>query len=128
MRLYQRWKCPWCGAARQAHANDGGGCEIIEVPYPRDERTELVELTGQPRVPVLVDGDEVIHDSRRIVRHLYQRYGGRAYARSIAELDQQLAEASGGASCELGTDLDEEGTMNLPPGAMPGAATPRSAS
>ena len=82
MRLYQRWKCPWCAAARQALANVGVGCEIIEVPYPRDERTELVELTGQPRVPVLVDGDEVIVDSRRIVRHLYQRYGGAAYSRS----------------------------------------------
>ncbi|MDX6556001.1 MAG: hypothetical protein QOD86_2196 [Miltoncostaeaceae bacterium] len=120
MRLYQRWKCPWCAAARQALANVGVGCDIIEVPYPRDQRTELVELTGQPRVPVLVDGDEVIVDSRRIVRHLYRRYGGAAYDRSIAELDLQLDEASAGAACELGTDLDEVGTMTLPPGAMPG--------
>lgn len=124
MRLYQRWKCPWCAAARQALANVGVGCEIVEVPYPRDERTEVVRLTGQARVPVLVDGDEVIVDSRRIVRHLYQRYGGAPYGRSIAELDRQLAESAavGGAdgSGALGTDLDEEGTATLPPGSRPG--------
>jgi glutathione S-transferase len=120
VRLYQRWKCPWCAAARQALANVGVGCEIVEVPYPRKERTELVELTGQPRVPVLVDGDEVIVDSRRIVRHLYQRYGGAPYARSIAELDRQLQDAGGRDWCDLGTDLDEEGIQNLPPGQVPG--------
>ena len=30
-------------------------------------------------------------DSRRIVRHLYRRYGGERYSRSVAELTQDLA-------------------------------------
>ena len=40
------------------------------VPYRASKRPEIVELTGQKRVPVLVDGDEVIHDSKRILQYL----------------------------------------------------------
>ena len=86
MRLYHRWKCPWCAAARQAIENVGVEVELVEVPYPREERDEVMALSGQRRVPVLVDGDEVVVDSRRIVRHLYERYGGEAFAASAAEL------------------------------------------
>jgi glutathione S-transferase len=86
MRLYHRWKCPWCAAARQAIANVEVEVELVEVPYPRHERERVQELSGQRRVPVLVDGDEVLVDSRRIVRHLYERYGGARFAASAAEL------------------------------------------
>jgi glutathione S-transferase len=100
MRLYHRWKCPWCAAARQGIENVGVEVELVEVPYPRDERDEVWEISGQRRVPVLVDGDEVVVDSRRIVRHLYERYGGERFAGSAAELaddtDGELPEI-----CEL---------------------------
>jgi glutathione S-transferase len=86
MRLYHRWKCPWCAAARQGIENVGVDVELVEVPYPRDERIELLAVSGQARVPVLVDGDDVIVDSRRIVRHLYARYGGPRFAGSAADL------------------------------------------
>ena len=86
MRLYHRWKCPWCAAARQGIENVGAEVELIEVPYPRAERVEVLALSGQSLVPVLVDGDEVITDSRRIVRHLYERYGGEQFVRSAEEL------------------------------------------
>ena len=45
------------------------------MPYRRADRPEIVELTGQTRVPVLVDADEVIHDSRRIAQYLDWKYG-----------------------------------------------------
>jgi glutathione S-transferase len=45
------------------------------VPYRRRARPEIVELTGQSRVPLLIDGDEVIHDSKRIREYLEWRYG-----------------------------------------------------
>jgi glutathione S-transferase len=45
------------------------------VPYRRADRPEIVELTRQQRVPVLVDGDEVISDSRRIREWLDHAYG-----------------------------------------------------
>ena len=48
------------------------------------------DVSGQRRVPVLVDGDDVVVESRRIVRHLYARYGDDSFARSIAELDRDL--------------------------------------
>ena len=44
------------------------------MPYRRSAAPEIEELTGQRRVPVLVDGDEVIHDSRRILQYLDWRY------------------------------------------------------
>jgi glutathione S-transferase len=89
VRLYHRWKCPWCAAARQGIENVGVEVELVEVPYPREERVEVMAMSGQARVPVLVDGDEVIVDSRRIVRHLYECYGGEAFRRSAAELAQE---------------------------------------
>jgi len=100
MRLYHRWKCPWCAAVRQAIENVGVEVELVEVPYPREERGRVLELSGQPRVPVLVDGDEVIVASRRIVRHLYERYGGERFARSAAELALEM-EADGHDGCVL---------------------------
>lgn len=91
MILYHRWKCPWCAAVRQAIENVGADVELVEVPYPREERTMVVDLSGQPRVPVLVDDGEVIVESKRIVRHLYSRYGGHGFERSIRELDVDIA-------------------------------------
>jgi glutathione S-transferase len=43
----------------------------------RSQRPEIVELTKLPYVPVLVDGDEVISDSRRILQYLDWRYDER---------------------------------------------------
>lgn len=100
MRLYHRWKCPWCAAARQAIENVGAEVELVEVPYPRDERDEVERASGQRRVPVLVDGDEVVVESRRVVRHLYSRYGGDAFARSIAELDRDILADGDGAAAD----------------------------
>lgn len=96
-RLYHRWKCPWCAAVRQAVENVGVAVELVEVPYPRDERYEVAALSAQRRVPVLVDGDLVIADSRRIVLHLYRLYGGPRFARSAAELADETAGACSAA-------------------------------
>jgi glutathione S-transferase len=45
------------------------------VPYRRAGRPEIEELTRQRRVPVVVDGDEVVHDSKRIIQYLDHKYG-----------------------------------------------------
>jgi glutathione S-transferase len=42
--------------------------ESVEISY--SDRSPVIEVSGQPLVPVLVDGDEVIPDSTRILRHL----------------------------------------------------------
>ncbi len=42
----------------------------VRVPTRLAGRPEVEELTGQRWVPVLVHGDEVIHDSHRILEYL----------------------------------------------------------
>jgi glutathione S-transferase len=42
----------------------------VRVPARRRDRVEVQELTGQTWVPVLVHGDEVVHDSKRILEYL----------------------------------------------------------
>jgi glutathione S-transferase len=49
--------------------------ETQRVSYRRADRPEIVELTRQDRVPVLVDGQEVIHDSKRILQYLDYEHG-----------------------------------------------------
>ena len=67
--------CP-CGAVERRLRKLKLEHRVERVPYKRGGvRPEVVELTGQKRVPVLVDGDEVIHDSKRILQYLDWRYG-----------------------------------------------------
>jgi glutathione S-transferase len=42
----------------------------VRVPYRKALRPEVEDLTRQRWVPVLVHGEEVIHDSKRIVEYL----------------------------------------------------------
>jgi glutathione S-transferase len=65
--------CP-CGAAARSLKRAGVDFRTERVPYRRSDRPEIVELTGQRRVPVLVDGDEVVNDSRRIREFVDWRY------------------------------------------------------
>jgi glutathione S-transferase len=66
--------CP-CGAAARRLKKLGLGYRTERVARRRARRPEIVELTKQPYVPVLVDGDEVISDSRRILQYLDWAYG-----------------------------------------------------
>jgi glutathione S-transferase len=91
--LYQLERCPWCAAARQGLRNVRmERYTVVNVPRDRTERDVLEELSGQRLVPVIVDDDLVVWDSRRIVRYLYSTYGGSERAQSISE----LADAPGG--------------------------------
>jgi glutaredoxin 3 len=42
----------------------------VRVPFLKRDRPEVEELTGQRWVPVLVNGDDVINDSHRILEYL----------------------------------------------------------
>ena len=66
--------CP-CGAAERKLRKLGIEHRTERVPRRRSRRPEIEELTGQQRVPVLVDGDEIVHDSKRIRQYLEYRYG-----------------------------------------------------
>lgn len=71
--------CP-CGAVARRLRKLGVPYRVERVPYRRRDRPEIVELTGQRRVPLLIDGDEVICDSKRILEYLEWRYGGHGLA------------------------------------------------
>ena len=66
--------CP-CGAVARSLTRQGVEHGTERVALRRRDRPEISELTRQDRVPVLVDGDEVIHDSKRIKQYLDWRYG-----------------------------------------------------
>ena len=53
-------------------------------PPPALSRPEIVELTKLPYVPVLVDGDEVVNDSRRILQYLDWRYEASASEAAVS--------------------------------------------
>ena len=67
--------CP-CGAVARKLKKLGLEYRTERVPYRRAGRPEIVELTGMKYVPVLVDGDEVVNDSRRILQYLDWAYAG----------------------------------------------------
>ena len=101
-----------CGNAHVALKDAGHSPEVIPVhglgvpPLNKlGKRDEVERVSGQRRVPVLVDGDVVVVESRRVVRHLYSRYGDDSFARSIAELDRDiLADGDApvaGEACEV---------------------------
>ena len=50
------------------------GLEAESVWIESDDRTEAKKVSGQTLVPVLVDGEEVVADSTRILEHLEERY------------------------------------------------------
>ena len=66
--------CP-CGAVARRLNKLDLAYRTERVPYRRSDRPEIVELTGQRRVPVLIDDTEVVHDSKRINQYLAWRYG-----------------------------------------------------
>ena len=74
IKLYQFERCPYCTKVRGTLEGKGIEYEKIEVPLDREERTELLEVSGQYMVPVLVDGDTVLKDSSAIIDYLNDKY------------------------------------------------------
>jgi glutathione S-transferase len=59
-----------CGKVARKLKSKGIDFDQVRVPYRRSRRGEVEDLTRQNRVPVVVHGEEVIHDSNRIVEYL----------------------------------------------------------
>jgi glutathione S-transferase len=68
-RTPTNWLCACGRVARELRKRDLE-FEEVRVPQRRRDRFEIRELTGQEWVPVIVDGDEVVYDSHRIVEYL----------------------------------------------------------
>ncbi|CAN5465856.1 hypothetical protein BH10ACT11_BH10ACT11_06460 [soil metagenome] len=65
--------CP-CGAVERRLRKLKITHRVERVPYGKGKRPEIEELSQQRRVPVLVYGDEIVTDSRRILQHLEHRH------------------------------------------------------
>jgi glutathione S-transferase len=59
-----------CGKVARRLRAAGIDFDEVRVPTRLADRPEVQELTGQRRVPVVVHGDQVIHDSHRILEYL----------------------------------------------------------
>lgn len=64
--------CP-CGRVARELRGQGVEVEVVRVPWRKSHREEVVALSGQQVVPLLVIDGEAICDSRRIVEHLRSR-------------------------------------------------------
>jgi glutathione S-transferase len=71
-RTPTNWLCR-CGTVARTLQRHGSEFEEVRVAQRRSQRTEIHDLTGQDWVPVLVDGEEVIWDSHRILEYLESR-------------------------------------------------------
>jgi glutathione S-transferase len=61
--------CP-CGKVARRLRGAGIQFDEVRVGVLKRDRPEIEELTGQRWVPVLVHGEEVIHDSHRILEYV----------------------------------------------------------
>ena len=59
-----------CGAVARRLQAAGIEYDEVRVATMKRDRPEIEELTGQRWVPVLVHGEEVIYDSRRICEYV----------------------------------------------------------
>lgn len=90
MRLLQFPYSPFAAKVRTVLKLKNLRCEVVNVPYL--QRAELVELTGEISVPVLVDGPHVITESARIVAHLESKGGPPVLAEPLGVVLEQWAD------------------------------------
>lgn len=69
--------CPACGKVLKAADQLGVEYRRKKVwQFPRERRTEVIELSGQNLVPIIVEEDgSVMHESDDIVDYLKTTYG-----------------------------------------------------
>jgi glutathione S-transferase len=75
MKLYNLEYCSYCVRVRRRLDELGISYEKIDVPLAHHLRTEVIQVSGQPTVPVLVDGDVVLDDEDEIIEYLDTTYG-----------------------------------------------------
>jgi glutathione S-transferase len=96
LKLFHFQACPYCEKVRYALRRLDLRYESVEID-PAD-RTAVKSVSGQEKVPVLADGETVVHDSTRILRYLVRTYGGgrllpdEPRARSLAWIIEEYAD------------------------------------
>jgi glutaredoxin len=86
LTLYQAEWCPYTHPIRQLMTELGLTYTTVNVPADREARSELLAISGQEGIPVLVDGDKVLTDSGEILEHLRSTYPAPEDAKKHAAL------------------------------------------
>lgn len=73
--LYQQEGCPYCQIVRKKINLLGLRVLMVPVEDKPEDREELRRVSGQEAVPVLVDKEKVIVESKEILQYLDQVYG-----------------------------------------------------
>jgi glutathione S-transferase len=68
LRYWTVWLSP--NGERISLALGYKGLDAVRVEVPYDDRTEVERVSGQPHVPVLEHGSEIVSDSEVILRYL----------------------------------------------------------
>lgn len=76
IQLYNIDGCGYCAMVREVLDTLKIDYEKIDVPWAYNQRQKVVEVSGQPTVPVLVDGEVVLTDEYEIIRYLKTTYPG----------------------------------------------------
>lgn len=78
LKLYELQGCPYCAKVKRKLDELGLNYDSVMVSADNSERHEVREVSGQTRVPVLVDtehGVEGMPESDDIVAYLEETYG-----------------------------------------------------
>ena len=70
--LYTGEYCPYCRTVKKEL--NRLGLDYRTVQADADGRQEVMRLSGQRAIPILTIGDDVLVDSRNIIRQLRARY------------------------------------------------------
>lgn len=87
MKLYALTGCPYCEMVEERLEQYGVEYERIEVPRDHSDRHEVIEVSGQPTVPVLVDGDVMLDDEEKILPYLDAKFGQKVNEVEVASCD-----------------------------------------
>ncbi len=75
MTLYSADWCWYCQRVVDKLQELAVDYHYVEVPVFHSKRSEVLAVSGQTSVPVLVDGDVVLDDDDDIIPYLEKKYG-----------------------------------------------------
>jgi glutaredoxin 3 len=73
--LYQAEWCPYCARVRKKLTDLLLDYRNVNVPREHGRRDEVLAVSGQTSIPVLVDGSIVLDDDDDIIPYLDEKYG-----------------------------------------------------
>ena len=115
IELYHFHACPYCEKARKTFRALGLDYESHLVDP--DDRSEVVEVSGQEKVPVIIDGKTIVNDSTDIFEYMDSSYGdgvqlmpGRDQDRGLAQILDRYADSTWGPLYYRALkEIDDEG-------------------